>query len=247
MTEVRLAINTHTPRALPPPQPVDHSKPPHPNSENATGTGQPAKKRKIEYGPPALTRKDFILAWSIDMAAFRARQKEITLEQRRARRTERKESESTIVQYDQGLCEPQTHETARPTQNSATASSLASSGQSKAPPSMTINDTSPAAQHTLPNSQQTSDGHHNTTSTSSVAPVQGTIQQNEEKPGTGPTKSATTKEVRKRRLGGDGLSLQHVSLSQEKIAMITDASPLSILVPVSNPDPGCISKQCQSH
>jgi hypothetical protein len=181
------------------------------------------------------------------MAAFRARQKEITLEQRRARRTERKESESTIVQIDQGLCEPQTHETARPTQNSGTASSLASSGQSKAPPSMTINDTSPAAQHTLPNSQQTSDEHHNTTSTSSVAPVQGTIQQNEEKRGTGPTKSATTKEVRKRRLGGDGLSLQHVSLSQEKIAMITDASPLSILVPVSNPDPGCISKQCQSH
>ncbi|KAJ9100596.1 hypothetical protein QFC21_003640 [Naganishia friedmannii] len=215
MTEVRVTINTHTPRGLPPPQPVDHSKTPSQAIENTTGKVLPAGKRKIEYGPPALTRKDFILAWSIDMAAFRARQKEITLEQRRARRTERKESDLTTEQNDHVHSEPEGSSGVTPKQrpqNSDTDSSVetqraryeASPGTNTSP-----NTSTSPAQKTLLESRSTNNEDYNTTSTGSIAQADMPKLANQGPPDVAPIQSATKKDTRKRRLGGDGLSLQH--------------------------------------
>lgn len=201
MTEVRVAINTHTPRALPPPEPVNHSKPLHQNNENQTREALPTEKRKIEYGPPALTRKDFILAWSIDMAAFRARQKEITLEQRRARRMAREDSERATVQSDNShneLQEVRDDNSKQLAQKDDTGSSAVTYGEESDLSSSTYTSTS-LLQKPLSNSNTTSDSHHTSLE-----------QANEEKGETVPTKSTTT---RKRRLGGDGLSLQHVRVA----------------------------------
>ncbi|KAJ9122326.1 hypothetical protein QFC22_001747 [Naganishia vaughanmartiniae] len=210
MTEVRVAINTHSPRALPPPLPVDHSKPSHSASESAAEKGQPAEKRRIEYGPPALTRKDFILAWSIDMAAFRARQREITLEQRRARRTARKELEEAGQQeHSHSELSISGGDISRQPLQSSSSGSVARLGAETGESSSSIKPPISPAQHTLPNGVSTSDVHNNTTSTSSAAPIDLTKQEIKQTSDIVALKSETKKDTRKRRLGGDGLSLQH--------------------------------------
>lgn len=93
LTEVRVYIHTHTPKALPNAilDQVEKHAQSAVHEKDSTGspdepqTGQGAK-RKIIIGPPALTRKDFILGWSCDIAAFRARQKQALLDRRAAKR-----------------------------------------------------------------------------------------------------------------------------------------------------------------
>lgn len=61
-------------------------RPPSDNSPESETPSSGNAKRKVAYGPPALTRKDFILAWSLDIAAFRTRQKQSLLDRRAAKR-----------------------------------------------------------------------------------------------------------------------------------------------------------------
>lgn len=105
LTEVRIEMNTHTPKALPQTEAVIDESPTiqekatqAPSDQEVADQPSPSgTKRKISYGPSALTRKDFILAWSLDVAAFRTRQKQSLLERRAAKRAAKvDESESGI-------------------------------------------------------------------------------------------------------------------------------------------------------
>ncbi|KAJ9102281.1 hypothetical protein QFC19_004829 [Naganishia cerealis] len=214
LTEVRVALNTHTPKALPPPKPLDLTESAQPNtlqsdSRNATGSEPPhTEKPRIQYGPPALTRKDFILAWSIDMAAFRARQKEFSLERRHARRTAKKELDMKSEQQV-GNQSDSRWRSGDETEQQSQASARSSGSETGGPSSMFDTPTMFAKSDMPSNSPSTADANTKAMlkNPSGQADVQTTVNAENSKSET--TTSVATKTPRRRHLSGDGLSLQH--------------------------------------
>lgn len=206
LTEVRVHIHTHTPKALPNANPdqVEARAQSAVHEQGSSGsthepqTGQGAK-RKIIIGPPALTRKDFILAWSCDIAAFRVRQRQGLLNRRAAKRAA--ESQET---ERRGISVQETHSSGEG--NNGVVSASASSFRGTEDSVKAVNPSSPEGSSARDDDQQRESppvaSFTNRESASSVT---------QPAPQTTPAPEDSTKKRARLLLGSDGLSLQHVS------------------------------------
>ena len=213
LTEVRIHIHTHTPKALPKTNPdhateVRQSAVPGPSSPleaSDESAMEPAFKRKIIIGPPALTRKDFVLAWSCDIAAFRARQKQASLDKRAARG------------------EPRLQETERGEDSVPGTSSF---GEGKADVAQTLVSMAPETEEQprsgavssfmdgvsiARNGLQQNGLRRHISSAADSANQESASTVTSEAPHAATTQEAATRRKSRPSFGSDGLSLQHVS------------------------------------
>lgn len=208
MTELRVDINTHTPKALVKQNPKSDRSDGAIQEETLPTLSEPSvrdltpngAKRRIIFGHPALTRKDFILAWSLDIAAFRTRQKQSSLDRRAAKRAS-KEMESDVgddvqsvpqLEAEMKMPAPVDHEAcSTPAAQPGATSTETSDDGSAVADGFDVSSTRDkvSESQTRTNAPET---HHDPKTTAV--------------PG-----ASLTKPTARRRVGPDGLSLQHVS------------------------------------